>query len=196
MQGIAIAGISLGVLAALSYLPIRIRPWADADLRGGYLHVACRYLFFSITVHYRIDLFQRPWFTLSRISREGHLIPVKRKGKKKQWLDHQEVLNLIRRSKLQELSARLELGIPGEAAATALVCGGVQELIFQLMCFFLPESRDRIRVQVEPDFERGIFQIHFTCMFSVKPVKIVLEIIRIRIRNRQKRKVKSIAPSH
>jgi len=186
----------LGLIAALLYIPIGIRLEVASDLYTGRMQVSCRYLCFQIRLHYRLDIFERPYLTLSRINGSGSLYPVKRQGKKKQWLAHQQVLNLIRRSKLRKLAISIRLGIPGDAAGTALFCGGLREALQKGLLLALPESSKAVFVQVQPDFDRGIFQGDLQCMFFVKPVKIVLEIIRIRIRNRVKRKVKTIVPSH
>ncbi len=79
---------------------------------------------------------------------------------------------------IRELSANVKIGVEGDAALTALLCGALSTLLHTLRSAstrgeFVPRGA----VDVRPSFSRRRLSIRFKCILAIKARHIIREII-------------------
>jgi len=102
--------------------------------------------------------------------------------KSKKWETLQlpvlSIYNLGAKAIVRELNVKALLGVDGNAAATALLCGSISTFLQVIRIVsskgnFLPKGI----IQIRPEFRHERLSIHFKCIVAIKARHIIREVI-------------------
>ena len=80
---------------------------------------------------------------------------------------------------IREFDVRVKLGVEGDAAATALLCGGALAM-FQFARALIVRDREQPNgfILIKPEFAKARFSVRFKCIVAIKLRHIIWEVIK------------------
>lgn len=118
------------------------------------------------------------WFRLVRSFSYKKLADmiIDRPDRKKAKVHLIRLKDFVDKYELTSLTIRGRVGIPNDAACTAILCGMLQNLAQSVFSVRIRDAKKNI--SIKPDFARGIFWLYLEGILIIYPGKIIVMLIR------------------
>ena len=173
MQGIFVfLGILLALLALLLLLPVKAYLTAAITPLGGRGRVRIRILCFHVNLVLRLHLLEQPCLCLERICANGVGRRLWKAGRRRQSRDPwgEAVLQAL---KFSHSKACWQVGIAGEPAASALVCGLLSAVSESAAAVFAPHIG--LKVRAEPVYGQTLLRLNLESIAKARLAEIILK---------------------
>lgn len=169
--------LNVAQIPLLLFLPLRAKVFLKLFPEGGRTRVQFRFALIKKTFHFRIDLLQQPYLTVSLLRADGGLrklicVGEKKKKKRKKRIWEFNVMDLLTHMHIKDCRLALKLGL-GDAAPTALLAGAAENALSDISKVVLNGKLSMMRVEVEPDFDDAGVSLEAECMVSTTFAKII-----------------------
>lgn len=171
MWGIFLFIISVMLLCAVLFVPVRLRLSGAVEPQSGCFCLHVRWLLFQTNIWFDLCLLDPP--TMTVLIRHGKALTVRpllggNRGEKPRFTE-----SLRRTLRIKALEFSWVIGIREESALTALACGFIEQATLHAVRAYFGERADCMHTNVEPRFDRNILRLTVRGIAIAFPAQIM-----------------------